>query len=305
MPQKSNCPEVRTFSNSQIERILNKVLQKSNFKLDPDKEVAQGIVFPQDFVNRKSQKILGDNFSVGDGIFILSDNEKKEMNLNNKELKIVKPAYTTRELSRWYANPENKEWVIYTNSSFKNNKKIEDYPIIKKHLDKFKKVITSDNKPYGLHRSRDEYFFKGEKIVSIRKCARPIFTYVDFNSYISATFYVIKTEKLNQKYLVGLLNSSLITFWLKHRGKRQGNNFQIDKEPIIDLPIIKPSDTEQSPFINLVNKILAIIKPNDYKKNTEKQAKVKKLEVQIDQLVYKLYGLTPKEIEIVENSYNK
>ena len=35
-----------------------------------------------------------------------------------------------------------------------------------------------------------------------------------------------------------------------------------------------------------------------------KQAKVKTLEAEIDQLVYKLYGLTPEEIKIVERVAN-
>lgn len=74
----------------------------------------------------------------------------------------------------WHQNMlRNQVWVIYTDSSFKDKKRIEGYPNIKKHLDQFRKVITSDNKPYGLHRARDEYFFKGEKIVAVRKCARP------------------------------------------------------------------------------------------------------------------------------------
>jgi len=34
--------------------------------------------------------------------------------------------------------------------------------------------------------------------------------------------------------------------------------------------------------------------------NPEKQAKAKEYERQIDQLVYKLYNLTPEEIKIVE-----
>ena len=289
-----------TFSNSQIERILDKIFEKSDFKLNPNKEVANGIHHHHGIVNKRRAKILDNKFKVGTGIFVLSDNEKKEMNLGNKELEIVKPAYTTKELSRWYANSKNKEWVIYTNSSFKNKKKIEDYPKIKKHLDQFVKVITSDNRPYGLHRARDEYFLKGEKIIAVRKCSRPIFTYVDFDSYVSATFYVIKTNRINQKYLVGLLNSNLITFWLEHKGKKQGNNFQIDKEPILSLPIIKPSDIDQKPFIELVDKILAITKSDDYLNNPQKQTKVNDLEDKIDQLVYKLYNLTPEEIEIVD-----
>ncbi|CAD6490264.1 MAG: hypothetical protein KFBDDELM_00143 [Candidatus Argoarchaeum ethanivorans] len=42
----------------------------------------------------------------------------------------------------------------------------------------------------------------------------------------------------------------------------------------------------------------------DYLENSTKQARVKTLEKQIDQLVHKLYDLPPEEIAIVEN-FNK
>ena len=38
----------------------------------------------------------------------------------------------------------------------------------------------------------------------------------------------------------------------------------------------------------------------DYLDSPEKQSQVKTIENQIDQLVYKLYDLTPEEIQIVE-----
>ncbi len=254
------------------------------------------MVCPQDNVIKSSLEVLGGNFKIGDGIFVLSDNEVKVIGFSEKELALIKPFYTTSELQRWYGNPENKKWVIYTDSSFRDKKKIEDYPNIKTHLDQFKKVITSDNKPYGLHRARDEYFFIGEKVIVVRKCTQPTFTYTDFDTYVSATFYVIKTERISHKYLAGLLNSSLIAFWLRHRGKMQGNNYQIDKEPIIDLPILEPSQSEQKEIINTVDQIIKIIKTDN------KSPKVYELEKQIDQLVYQLYGLTPEEIKIVEGN---
>lgn len=147
-----------TFSRSEIELVLEKLLSKANFHLDSQKEVAQGIVCPQDYVNKSSQKVLGAKFKVGDGIFTLTNNELRAIKLSEKELQLVKPFYTTSELNRWSADSRNKKWVIYTDSSFKDKRKIEKYQNIKKHLDQFKKVITSDNKPYGLHRARDEYF---------------------------------------------------------------------------------------------------------------------------------------------------
>ncbi len=289
-----------TFGNAKVVSILNKILGKGNFKLNGKTEIAQGIVFPQDFLNRKNQRMLGDKYKVGQGIFVLNDDKKDSIPFTKKEIKIIKPEYTTEELFKYYAKPQNKHWVIYTDSSFKDLVKIKQYPNIKKHLDQFKKVITSDNRPYGLHRARDERFFKGEKIVSVRKCTEPTFTYTDFDSYVSATFYVIKSERINLKYLTALLNSKLIAFWLKYKGKMQGNNYQIDKEPIIDIPILKADQSTQNVTANLVTKIIDTLRSDG---GNAKQAKVREYEKQIDQLIYKLYGLTPEEIKIVESSF--
>ena len=281
-----------TFSDPQVELVLEKILSKSQFRLQ-EKEIANGIHHHHDLVNRQRMGILGDQYKIGDGIFVLSQNEKDQIPFIQKELDLIKPAYTTQELGRFYGNPVNSEWVIYTDSGFKNEKKIKDYPNIKKHLDQFRTVITSDNKPYGLHRSRNPYFFQGEKIISVRKCARPTFTYVNFDSYVSATFYVIKTERTNQKYLTGLLNSRLIAFWLKHKGKMQGTNYQIDKQPLLALPLISPLPDTQAAIEMLVDRILTA-------KAADSHADTAALEKEIDQLVYVLYDLTPEEIAIVE-----
>jgi hypothetical protein len=280
-----------TFSSRQTDEILNKISRKSNFKLK-ENEVAQGIVAPQDYVIKSHLKNIP-NFSIGDGIFVLSNKEKEKIPFNKEELRLIKPSYTTKELGRYYGKKENKEWVIYTDSKYKNPENIKPYPNIKNHLDKFQEVITSDNKPYGLHRARDEKFFKGEKIIAVRKCLQPVFTYTDFDCYVSATFYIIKTERINLKYLTALLNSKLIAFWLKHKGKMQGENYQIDKEPLLALPIKKIPNEEQQPFIDLVDKILAAKKENP-------QADTSEWEKEIDGLVYKLYDLTEEEIKVIE-----
>ena len=282
-----------TFNVGVKEKLLDKIKYNANFYFE-NKDIGQGIVYPQDFLNKKSNKILGNKYNVGDGIFCLSSEEKENLNLFDKEKEIIKPQYTSKELDNYYCNPINREWVIYTGKSFNEKKKIDMYPNIKKHLDKFKKVITSDNKPYGLHRTRDNKFFKGEKIVSLRKCSkRPVFTYSDFDCYVSATFFIIKPKKaINMKYLTGILNSKLIAFWLKNKGKMQGNNYQVDKEPLLSLPILRPTKKEQKPFVDLVDIIL---------NKKEKGEDTSKEEKEIDQMVYNIYGLTKEEIEIIEN----
>jgi hypothetical protein len=283
-----------TFNNNISSEILKKIKTKGNLYLT-EMEVAQGIVFPQDFVNNKSREMLMKTVEVGNGIFALSQDELNSLNLDSSEKKLIKPYYTTDELDRYYANPKNKLWIIYTGSEFKNPKSMEPYPNLKRHLDKFKDVITSDNKPYGLHRAREEKIFKGESIIAQRKCpSRPSFTYTDFDCYVSATFYVIQTSRINMKYLTGLLNSKLIEYWLRNKGKMQGNNFQIDKEPLLAIPLINADEKITKQIESIVDAILSAKKNNP-------AADTANLEQQIDHLVNRLYDLTDEEISIVEN----
>ena len=231
------------FNRKDVIDLSNKIRKQSNFKFDK-KELTNGIDIHQDYVSKNSLKILGEGFSIGDGIFNLSNDELLSLNLNDFEKDLIKPFYTSNELVRYCSVSKNKAWVIYTTSKYKNPNEIDIYPSIKKHLDKYVSVITTDNKPYGLHRSREEKFFNGEKILSLRKCIKPTFTFTDFPTYVSQSYYVIKTDRVNLKYLTCLLNSKLIEFWLKYNGKMQGSNFQVDKEPLLDIPIKVPLNSK-------------------------------------------------------------
>ena len=224
-------------------------------------------------------------------------------------------------MHRFYGTNNNRLWVIYTDSSFKNAEAIEPYPNLKEHLDKFQEVITSGNKPYGLHRARDEKFFNGEKIMSLRKCARPTFTFTEFDCYVSQTYFSIQTERLNQRYLTGLLNSTLIAFWLKFQGKMQGDLYQVDKGPLMILPILNPQKEIQEKVADLVSSIISNTqKRSDYKElldnektgnNFDREIQLTKeleqltaelvgVESNINTIIYELYDLTEAEIDIVE-----
>lgn len=244
------------FNSNEVESILRVIKSKGNFYLDRQHEITTGIDVHQDFLSKKNQKKLGSSYGLGEGIFNLSEPEKEKLNLSSQELNLIKPFYTTNELGRYYGNPSNNLWIIYTTSEFKNASSMNQYPNLKKHLDRFKSVITSDNKPYGLHRARKEHFFLGEKIISLRKCKLPTFTYTDFDCYVSQTFFVIKTNRINQKYLTAIFNSSIIAFWLRHKGKMQGDLFQIDKAPILEIPIPTATEAKQQAIATLVNYIL-------------------------------------------------
>ena len=282
----------RLFTFTDNSHIFEK-LAKNKVFLNDD-EVAQGIVFPQDYLNKQGAKKLSNRYPIGTGIFGLDQTEKDLMTLNKNELKLIKPYFTTEQIHRYYTDPHNTQWLIYTDSSFKKKEKMNAYPNIKEHLDKFISIFTSDNKPYGLHRCRKQSFFQGEKIISLRKCVdKPCFSYSDFDCYVTQTFFSIKTTRWNMKFLTGVLNSKPITFWLRNKGKMQGDNYQVDKEPLLGIPLPLVNTSQQQTIISLVNQILEA-------KCSNPTADTSALEHEIDQQVYALYNLTPEEIAIIE-----
>ena len=279
------------FLDFTLKEVFDKIKNKSTF-LEKN-EVAQGIVAPQDFLNKENAKKL--NRKIGEGIFILTEEELSSKNFSLDEKKIIKPYYTTEELKKYTVINKNRYWIIYTKSSIKKN--IENYPLIKEHLDIYSSIITSDNKPYGLHRARNEKFFKGTKIISLRKSAgEPLFVYNEGECYVSQTFFLIKTDRINMKYLTGLLNSKLVAFWLRYMGKMQGSNYQIDKEPLMNIPIKIADKNLENKIIDLVDEIIELKKLN---KDTQN------LEEKIDEMIYELYELTEKEKGLVRNFNSK
>ena len=72
------------------------------------------------------------------------------------------------------------------------------------------------------------------------------------------------------------------------------NNF------VKEFPIPEVAEESQSQVVSVVDKILTITRNSDYLNDPTKQVNVRKLEAQIDQMVYDLYGLTDDEVAIVE-----
>ena len=297
--------EGKSLTFSKCDNILDKICSKNdNIFLEED-ELTNGIHPHYDFINKKLSERYG--FQIGEGIFGLSDSEVAALKLTKSELEFIKPYYNSSDSVIRYVVRATDLSIIYTTSKYKDPNSMNRYPQLKAHLDRFRDVISSDNKPYGLHRARVESFFVGEKIVALRKCAgKPVFAYANGNNYMSATFYVIKTDRVNMKYLTGLLNSHLIEFWLKNKGKMQGANYQLDKEPLQQIPIAVPSKrvqnlisdivdyvvflkTEQSPVSELVsNETISLI-----------------FEKIIDGCVYELYfeeHMKSQEINIIDSA---
>ena len=268
-----------TFSNPEVELILEKISAKGNFRLNPNEEVAQGIVPNPDVVGTSNlnkipeHKVIKYGIKKGDGVFVVPKDFFKR--LNNYEKNLLKPLYEPSDLSRYFIKELNSKEIIYITKTSDD----KQMPILLDYLEKFREIMDARRenqngrlKYYHLHWPRNECFFKpGPKILSVRKCARPTFTYTEESAYVMMAINVIKSTRLSTKYLVGVLNSKLVAFWLKHRGKMQGTNYQIDKQPLLAIPLISPASEQKASVETLVNQILSA-------KRTDPDANVSKLE---------------------------
>ena len=115
--------------------------------------------------------------------------------------------------------------------------------------------------------------------------------------------FTISKENIDLKYALAVILSKLEGFYFRNTfatESLQGSTSHTYPTSVRGLLVKKVSETEQKPFIEIVDKILKIAKDEDYLQNPQKKAKVKAFEAEINQLVYKLYDLTSEEIKIVE-----
>lgn len=131
--------------------------------------------------------------------------------------------------------------------------------------------------------------------------------------YASINTNCIHTPREGYKleYIAGVLNSKLISFVYAElfSGLRMsGGYFQFQAPQLRILPILETSIENQDKFVPLVSKIISLNKRllefgdklTDDRSRIEEE--IKRTDMEIDELVYKLYGITDEEKRIIEES---
>lgn len=113
-------------------------------------------------------------------------------------------------------------------------------------------------------------------------------------------------------YLLGLLNSALITFWLRHTSTVfRGGYLALNRQYIEDIPLIPPPtgslnrQAKAERIEDLAAQMLALnAQPPGHTAHEQTliSRQIATVDREIDALVYELYGLTDDEIRIVEQS---
>jgi hypothetical protein len=262
-------------------------------------EVSQGVVEAPDKVSKKQLAQSGRNdIAVGTGVFVLSENEVKQLNLNQQEINVLKPYLDPQDIGRFCISPRHRKFLIYsdreTRCQISSN---PEYSTIKKHLDRFSDVITSSNAPYGLHRPREIRFFESQKILFPSMFSKNCFTLDKNKFYVGMSFSIViaRNSEVSLEFILAILNSDWALKWFYANGKHRGAGVDIGVEKLRSFPLPKADETVASVLINLV-KAITLAKTKNHDADTSA------LEREIDQHVYALYGLTPEEIAIVEGA---
>lgn len=267
--------------------------------------------------NRLINKIMSDGEKLGsfaqisngiksgeDSIYILN---KKEVNKVLIEEDLLRNYLKNSDIHKYYIDEPSKQ-IIYPNSHMS----INDYPQFKKYISQFKTLLEKkwtdrgeNSKFWMLYRARENIYLTGKNLIIVPYRTKNIGFTMNSGCLSGTDTYLVmnNSNAINDFVLLAMLNSKLVKWLYEIIGKKKGNIYEIATAELSEIPIILDvKNDKQKQLEDLVKNIFSLTETENYLEDSDKQVQVKKYETQIDQLVYKLYNLTPGEIEIVEGN---
>ncbi len=229
--------------------------------------------------------------------FIIDNQTKERLIIQDpKSAEIIRPVLRGRDISRYKANWAGL-WLIDTHNGYGNVPAVDinDYPAVKNHLDRFypklEKRYDKGRTPYNLRNCAYHAEFSKTKLIWMDLTEQGRFAYDVDGLFCLNTAFIMSGPSI--KYLCALLNSNLITWFMRNTAMNSGMGVtRWINASVGSIPIPKITAVEQLSFIRLVDRILKA-------KASNPTADVSEQEAEIDRLVYALYCLNTKEISAV------
>ena len=218
---------------------------------------------------------------------------------------LLKPILRGRDVKRWridysgrylikIESSENKQHPWSGMEMKKAEQKFEQcYPAVYQHLLPYRErlIKRDDQGKYYWELRSCKYWddFNYEQIVWGNLATQPKFAFAPSGYILSAP---ANTVISNSHYLAGILNSSVTHYLvIQSAAERQGGF--VEFKPMYISPLAIPPKPSGEKISALVREILALVRDN---KNPNQ------LEQQLNHEVYRLYGLTDAEIQIIEDA---
>lgn len=302
------------LTDSKIGKVLKKLSVQPLRVKDVFIKIFQGIATSKDSVY-----FLKDCVEKGDYIEGYSEDLAKSVQI---EKGLVKPLLRGEQIHK-YTKPQTNNYVIFPYHVNNDNQvsrvaKVmspdfikDNYPLGWKYLLSCEKTIKERERG-RLSKEKDWYryiypknisYFEQPKIITPEISFGTNMTLDNDGKYYHNTkcYSLIKNPNISSDYrfYLGILNSKLMWFFLNNTGYiLRGGYFTFKTNYLEPFPlpeVLEPKNHDE--IVKLVDDIYFLTRTSD---NPETMKAIKDLEKQIDQIVYKLYGLTPEEIAVVE-----
>ncbi|MDY6895354.1 MAG: TaqI-like C-terminal specificity domain-containing protein, partial [Thermotogota bacterium] len=288
--------------NSEFIKEINRVDYKQWLKTKTAQFLIKGTKSQDELIEKLEKQSLriGNFFYVNYGAQVSSKIKggfgKKEV-VGKEKKGNAKKFIEGKDVHRWNLSYRNL-WLDYRYNEIYGPRASELFEspklIIRKVSDKGHKIV-------GTYDESKVYTDDGNVLVTPYENVNNCGLLTNFSDYEKMD------GNINLKYLLSLLLSKISVLYFKKKfatESLQGLTSHTYPASIRGMILKMISAEQQKPFIDLVDHIFSITKSDDYLDKPDKQAKVKKLEEEIDKLAYMLYELTPEEIKIVEE-FNK
>ena len=246
------------------------------------------------------------NYGIKTGFndaFIITTEKRNEILANcateeerKKTDELIRPILRGRDIKRYGYEWANL-WLINTHNGVKGRIpriKIEDYPAVKAHLDKFwdkiKDRADQGDTPYNLRNCAYLEDFFHPKIVYGQFQDGAEYSFAESGIFLSSNEYMLITHYYSEKCLLAFLNSKASEWLLGQITGNLGCNAKIgQKSNFLKLSIAVLTKAHQHRFEEYVDAIIA------------DKADSAHYEALIDNEIYKVYGLTEEEIFLIES----
>ena len=269
----------------------------------------------------KGQMYRGVLTGLNEAFIIDAETRRELIKKDRKSAELIKPFLFGRDIKR-YDEPSTNSYLIFARRGID----IKKYPAIEEHLLPFKKQLMPKpadwkggewlgRKPgsYKWYEIQDSIDYHEEfdkpKIMLPDISVRGNFTLDQSNGYFSAnTTYLIISD---DKYLLGVLNSSLMTFFYKNSFAAYRGGYlrfftqYLEKLPIRTIDVNKPSEKAiHDNLVSFVDRMLDLHKKKAALPQSAEREKIEReiavTDEKIDEIVYGLYGVTDEERKIIE-----